>query len=95
MHHPLDIGLVRVAGQRDDFDARVLGFDLSGGADTVDTRHPDIHENHIRPVEPDLVDGLLAVSGFGHHVHAPVRVKNLPDALPENRVIIHDQNSYT
>ena len=60
--HRADDGAVVGAGESDDPDTREGGCDLARRRDTVEDRHADVHEDHVRREGEREVDRLLAVA---------------------------------
>jgi len=86
-----DPALVPVRGQHDDPDQRQLVHDLPGGADPVQHRHPEIHQDHVRLLVLGEVHRLLPVGGRPDHLDVRGGREELLQPLPDDGVVVHDQ----
>ena len=55
--------------------------------------HGNIDDRHIRPGAVHLLNGLLAVGGFGHHLDVARFFDNADQAAPDNAVVVGQQDS--
>jgi hypothetical protein len=52
---------------------------------TADIGHLQIHEGNVRPVPPELLDGLASRRGLRHQLHVRLEVDQRRDALAQKR----------
>src|SRR5207342_2592315 len=52
-----------------------------------------IHQDDVGPAHQELRDGVLAVAGFGHHLHVRLHVHDLRDALAHQAMVVHAQHA--
>ena len=64
--------------------------DLLRRLDPVATRHPDVHDDHVRLRRDHAADGLLAVASRRHDGHVGLGVDQLLEPSQDDRVIVHD-----
>src|SRR5699024_6925137 len=62
----------------------------AGGVETVEARHPDVHEDDVGVGAADEVDDGRSVLGAADDVHVRLRVEQSPEALPDHGLIIDD-----
>jgi hypothetical protein len=81
--------VVQVEGGQDDHPrgAGVVGEDPPGGLQTVQFRHPYVHQHHVRPVPADRLHRLVAVGRLPHHLD-PTGREDHPEAGTHQRLIV-------
>ena len=78
--------LVKVERGEDEDPGSAAGRDDPPGClDSVEKRHPYVHEHHIRLVLRDDRQRLFAVAGFGHHPHVLLGVEHHAETEPPQR----------
>ena len=85
--------LVEVEGGEDD-DARgaVAGENLAGRREAVHPRHADVHQRHVRGEAARRRDRLLPVPGLGDDLHVGLGLDDHPEAAPDHRLVVGDQD---
>ena len=69
--------LVEVEGrQHEDLGLRMAGHDFLGGAQTIEDRHPDIHEDNVGGQFVDELYGLSSVISLSDDGHIRLSVKD-------------------
>jgi len=71
----------------------VLGDQPTGRLEAVDTRHPDIHQNHIGAQCRNHGERLEAVGGLADHLQSRLGLHDQPVASPHERLIVDDHES--
>jgi hypothetical protein len=59
----------------------------------VQLRHPDVHQDHVRPVRPHRRDGLKPVPGLGHDLDVVLVVEHHAEPAPDQRLIVDDHDA--
>ncbi len=83
--------------QRADHNEARLGHlrpDCSKDFFSADNRQIPIKEGHVRSKVPELLYGLLPVSGFAHYNHVRLSAYDSGDSFPHPRVIVNYENAY-
>jgi hypothetical protein len=68
------------------------GQDVAGGFQAVQSRHADVHQDHVGSGAPDRVDGFRAVGRLGDHVDAVCR-EDHPEAGADQCLVIGDHHA--
>jgi len=71
-----------------------LRADCSKDFFSADNRQIPIKEGHVRSKVPELLYGLLPVSGFAHYNHVRLSVYDSGDSFPHPRVIVNYEHAY-
>ena len=89
----LHVLVVVVRGKREHGRAREVGGDPRGRLDAVHLRHLDVHQHDIGVGLLDLPKRLHTVRGDADDQEPVLELQELPGALPDQRVVIHDQDA--
>jgi hypothetical protein len=87
-----DIRLISVHAQHQHADIRQSTNDLPRGFNPVQQRHSDVEDGDVWLNRERFLDRLPAVARFGDHLPVRLLLQNLPQTLPDERVIVPDQN---
>ena len=60
----------------------------------VRARHADVEQNQVRPLRAGEVARLLHVLRLAHDLHVRVAGQHLPQALPREGLVIHQQHAH-
>ena len=69
-----------------------VDYETSGGLDPVDAGHPDVHEDHVRPVLDAEVHGLQPVLRLGDDSQVGRGAQNDGQARPKQRIVVGKQH---
>ena len=64
----------------------------SGGGDAVGSRHPHVHQNHVRPECCHLGDSLVSVDRLADHVEVRLDLQDHAEPDPDQGLVVDDQN---
>ncbi len=64
--------------------------DLFRRLDPVQSRHPDVHDDHVRLRRDHATDGFLTVASGRDDGHVRLGVDQLLEPAQDDRVIVHD-----
>jgi hypothetical protein len=70
-----------------------LGFDDSGRFNPIENRHTDIHQDDVRSVVFDRLDGSKSMSCLGNDLQARCFSKNAADGPSINQAVIGNNNT--
>ena len=70
-----------------------LGEDARGRLEPVHLRHPDVHEDHVRPMGPCCVDRLETRPCLGHHLDVVVDTQNHGETAPNQCLVVDDEDA--
>ena len=74
--------------------AAVSGSAVSpGGLDTVEDRHPDVHEDDVGVVLAGQGDGFGAVRGLAQDLHVGRRLDHNLEAAPYQGLVVGDDDA--
>ena len=76
--------------------ARVVGGWLeepSRRLETIDTRHPDVHQDDVRPVSPRQSDGRIAVGRLGDDLDVRLCLEDHAEPCPNQDLVIGDHDA--
>ena len=91
----LDLDVALEGREHDDASVGELGAD---GGERVDAAHvgqAQVHERHVGPLRPVLLDASRPVRRLGHELHVGLRVDQRADPLAQQRMVVHAQDSNT
>ena len=95
------LGMLRVGGERSVLDsmhaptvgaAGDRGADVPGCLDPVETRHGDIHDDHVGRQRGGEVEGGVAVAGLADHGDVGLGRHAQAQSLPDHRLIVDEQD---
>jgi hypothetical protein len=87
------LDIARVRSQDDDAGIRGFSSNTDDCVDTVQRRHLELHQSHIRPVQSELFDRFLSVGSFRDQLHIGLSVYQRCDSLAEQRVVVYGKNA--
>ena len=85
--------LASVHRQNDHACHRRHGADTLGRLDAVESRHTDVHQEHIGTLLLRQRDGLTAVHGLADHLEAAEALQEAAHTGPEQIVIVGDEDA--
>ena len=88
-----DVLVLLVPGEDDHRGLRQEVPDLPRSAYAVHLGHRDVHQDHVGLFLAAQRDGLLAVVGHAHHLHAGQHVDEAGEALGEEPLVVHDRHA--
>ena len=91
-HRREDLLVVREAGEDDDPALRAELADTCRRLNTVRLRHHEVHEHDVRARSPHLPHRFLPVSCFRQDFDVRLRLQESHQAVPDDRVVVHDQH---
>src|SRR6185312_15227473 len=65
--------------------------ELSDGGGSVHLRHPQVHQDHVRPQQAGQPDGLGPVGGLADDLEAGLVAEHPGQAVTDDRVVVGDQ----
>ena len=65
-----------------------LAGDSPGRLDAIEYRHPDVHQQHVRPVPGRQLHGFVAVSGLANYGQVFLGVKQCREARPHQNLVV-------
>jgi hypothetical protein len=80
--------------QKDYFDRGFFPLELARNVETADARHIYIKHGDIRLVGFDQLQSRLAIARFADDCQVSVGFDHLPQALPDNRMVVRDYDFY-
>jgi hypothetical protein len=88
-----DIRLITVCRENEDDGARNSFEHLTGGLQTIEQWHGDIHNDDGRTKMFDQGDCLAAVARFTDHFEVVFQFQDLPKPFTYNFMVFYEQNS--
>ena len=88
-HHELLLG---VHGQDQDGELGIVDLELAEDLQAVHARHGDVDHRHVRGFLYGQLNGFPAIGGFGHHLHVAAVFHDMPQAGPDNVVIVRQEH---
>jgi hypothetical protein len=79
-------------GENDDLAVRARGGDGGGRGDSVQARHPDVHQHHVGPQGRRHRDAGRPVGGFPGDLDVRFGFQDQPEPHPEQGLIIDQQH---
>jgi hypothetical protein len=67
--------------------------DASGRLDSVELRHLEVDEHDVWPMLSGGADGGVSVAGLGHDFESVVVLEDGPEAGPDGRVIVDEDDA--
>src|SRR5271155_3901823 len=86
----LNVACVR--RQNDDPGIGELAANGDNRLNPVQARHLEIHQGHIRTLQPELLNSLLSVAGFSDYLHIRFSIDQSCDPLAEESVVVDGKN---
>ena len=86
-----DVMVVRVHREENRLGPRAGVKDLPGSVQSIQQRHGEIQDRHVRAARARLTERLLAVAGFRDNGE-PFPLQQGFQALPDDRVVIREEN---
>jgi hypothetical protein len=84
--------VVGVHRKEDDRGVGALPAEGGGDLETGYTGELDIHHDQGRLVNVGLVEGVVAVRGFGHHLQSRVLIQDAAQTAPEKRMVVDNHD---
>src|SRR5262249_7397476 len=82
-----------LAVHRQEHDSRaLLPGELLGYAESAQDGQLHVEDDHVGQVAPDLLERDLSVGGLGHHAQVRLGLDDLPEPLPEDRMVVGDDD---
>ena len=89
----LDLHIAFKGREHDDTGLRKFGPDRDQCVDPAQVGQPEVHQRHIGPVLPILLNGLVPAGSLGDKHHIGLVIDDRRDPLAQECVVIHAEHS--
>src|SRR5437899_2002110 len=88
----VDVLVCVKCGHDEDPECRVLIDHLPGRREAVESRHPDVHEHHLRAVTPSRDQSVLSIDSLADHFNVGLALEDQSKSGSDHRLIVCDQH---
>jgi hypothetical protein len=93
LERTIDVLVAVIHRQRDDARGAIELPDAARRFGTADDGKLQIHQRDVGAARQELRNGVLAVAGFGHHLHVGLHSDDARDAFADQAMIVDAQHA--